>query len=87
MISATVGKVMEQYGTEEMSETSKFCLLFNRFFDCCNVRSLTEGHQKRNPDLMPYESPDDPRLQVFIFTKKSLIIYFSNTFYSPLIVT
>ena len=39
-------------------------LIFDRFFDCLNVRSLDEWRQKRKPDLKPYYSPNDERLKV-----------------------
>ena len=58
---------MAAYGTPEMQETARFLLLTNRFFDCLNVRSLNEGQQKNNPDLMPYVSPDDPRITVRLY--------------------
>ncbi len=34
----------------------------NKFFDCLNVRSLTEHISQRNPDKAPYCNADDPRL-------------------------
>lgn len=47
-------------------ETAKFCRVFDRFFDCMNTRSLSEGRQKRKPDLEPYRSHKDSRLAVSI---------------------
>jgi hypothetical protein len=55
---------METYGGSECGETAKFICLVDRFFDCLNVRSLTEGFKKKKPDLMPYTSADDSRFQV-----------------------
>jgi hypothetical protein len=46
--------------------TAMFCQIINDFFDCSNVRSLTEYERKRNDRIKPYESPDDQRL-VWIF--------------------
>jgi membrane-bound lytic murein transglycosylase MltF len=36
--------------------------MINDFFDCTNVRSLTEHIRKRNPLIKPYTSADDERL-------------------------
>ena len=41
-----------------------FVKTFDRFIDCLNVRSMSESIRSRKPDLRPYRSPDDPRLQV-----------------------
>ena len=48
-------------------ETSKFCRMFDRFFDCMNTRRLSEGREKRKPDLNPYRSDKDPRLTVNVY--------------------
>ena len=48
-------------------ETSKFCRMFDRFFDCMNTRRLSEGREKRKPDLNPYQSDKDPRLTVNVY--------------------
>lgn len=45
-------------------ETQKFVLMFDKFFDCMNVRSLKEWAFKRKDNLKPYCSPTDDRLQV-----------------------
>ena len=37
---------------------------FNKLFDHLNVRSLQECVLKRKPDMRPFRSPDDPRLDV-----------------------
>ncbi len=56
--------VMENYYAPEMSETARFFLLCDRFFDCLNVRSLREDVFRRKPDLAPYKRVDDPRFEV-----------------------
>ena len=55
---------MEAYGGDDKSETAKFILLMDRFFDCLNVRALDEGDMKRKPDLAPFRSLNDPRFRV-----------------------
>ena len=53
---------------EEYVETSRFCLIFDKFFDCLNTRRAGEGREKRKPDLEPYRSVSDIRLTVSIIT-------------------
>ena len=55
---------LEYLGDDDMVETIIFIKMFDRFFDCLNVRCLSEGVQKRKPDLQPYTDPCDSRLKV-----------------------
>lgn len=64
VLSASVAHAMELMGDPEMTETVKFVRMFNRFFDCLNVTSVSEGRRQRKPDLNPYRTPDDKRLTV-----------------------
>ena len=64
VLSSTVANAFSYYSLEETEETEKFVRHFDKFFDCLNVRSLSECVHSRKPDLRPYRSPDDPRLQV-----------------------
>ncbi len=52
------------FSDESTTETENFVRMFDRFFDCLNVRSLSEWKSKLKPDLQPYTSPDDSRLKV-----------------------
>lgn len=47
-----------------LAETQKFVTYFNKFFDCMNVRCLKECIHKRKPDVRPYNSTSDNRLEV-----------------------
>lgn len=38
--------------------------MFDRFFDCLNVRSYSEGIRHLKPDLLPFRTPKDTRLEV-----------------------
>ncbi len=38
--------------------------MFDRFFDCLNVRSPSEWYTHKKPDRKPYCKVDDPRLDV-----------------------
>ena len=49
---------------DEFAETSRFCLMFDKFFDCLNTRRAGEGKEKRKPDLEPYWSVNDVRFTV-----------------------
>ena len=61
MLSKSVMIVLQESGNEEVLETARFCGMMNDFFDCTNVRSLTESVRKKNQFIKPYESPDDER--------------------------
>jgi hypothetical protein len=62
ILSGTVANALEEYYGEEVSETVQFIRIFNKFFDCLNVRNILEGRNKRNPHLDPYRNVDDPRI-------------------------
>ncbi len=61
VLSETVSKVMQHYGGDDAAETAKFCIFMDRFFDCTNVRSMTEGWRSLKPFRMPYTSVNDER--------------------------
>ena len=61
VLSCTVANILLKFGPPEASETAKFCLLMDSFFDCTNVRNTSEWEQKRKPFLKPYESVTDER--------------------------
>lgn len=53
-------------GSSDYDQTAKFCSAFDRFFDCLNTRSASEGKKSRKPDLDPYRSVDDKRFDVCV---------------------
>ena len=61
VLSASVSKVMKEFGTDESKGTATFCEMMDNFFDCMNVRSYKEADYKRKPFLKPYSSQSDPR--------------------------
>lgn len=63
-MSETVGKALEQVGGVEASETAKFVLLVDNFFDCLNVSSISESHKHLKSFRQPYLSCTDFRLKV-----------------------
>lgn len=46
------------------TETEKFCRMFDKFFDIFNTRAIEEADRKRKPDLKPFYSSTDERLEV-----------------------
>ena len=61
-----MANALSYFGDPETQETEVFLRYFDRFFDCLNVRSISEAGQKRKDDLKPYISTDDERLTVGI---------------------
>lgn len=64
VLSETIANALEYYETSVSSETQKFVRIMDKFFDCLNVRNLTEYIRKRKPNLKPYTDASDPRLKV-----------------------
>lgn len=64
ILSSSVANALAYFGDTDTKETEYFVHQFDRFFDCLNIRSLTEWYEKKKPDLKPFTSPDDSRLQV-----------------------
>lgn len=63
VLSKSVADAFQYYGNLETAETERFIRLVDRFFDCLNVRSVSEWVTKLKPDRKPYYSPDDKRIK------------------------
>ena len=74
VLSNSVSKALQLTGGTEALETARFVDMFNNFFDCMNVSSLSAGKLKRCPFKSPYRSARDFRLKVYR-TKITIIIY------------
>jgi hypothetical protein len=61
VLSRSVAIALEESGNSDVLGTAQFCRMMNDFFDCTNVRSLTEHVKKRNEFIKPYTSADDDR--------------------------
>ena len=61
VLSTSVAIALEENGDDDVLATANFCKMMNDFFDCTNVRSMTEHVSKRNQFIKPYTSPDDER--------------------------
>ena len=62
VLSKSVAIALRESGKEDVIGIAQFCEMMNGFFDCTNVRSLTEHVRKKNSFIRPYESPEDERL-------------------------
>ena len=62
----SVADALSYYGDPITKETEHFIRMFDDFFDCLNVRSLNEWQHKIKPNLKPYRSPNDSRLEVCV---------------------
>ncbi|KAL5483877.1 hypothetical protein EMCRGX_G020295 [Ephydatia muelleri] len=49
----------EFYNINGASETKRFADMFDRFFDCLNVKNLGEYKKKKKPNLSPYYDPNE----------------------------
>ncbi|XP_022781299.1 uncharacterized protein LOC111322462 [Stylophora pistillata] len=63
VLSASVSAVLKSFGPPESHGTAKLCEMVDKFFDCLNVRSLSEHQRKRKPFLALYSRRDDERFQ------------------------
>lgn len=61
VLSASVASVLQSFGQPESHGTAKLCKMVDKFFDCLNVRSLSEHQRKRKPFVAPYSRLDDER--------------------------
>ena len=66
ILSTTVANAMSYLNQEDTMETEKFIRYMDKFFDCLNVRSLSEGTNKLKPNLFPYRKATDDRLMVSV---------------------
>ena len=75
VLSDSVANAMADLYGPETEETVKFIKMFNKFFDCLNVRSPWEGRNSRNQNLEPYSDTNDNRLD---FLTGELIDYLKS---------
>ena len=64
VLSGSVSKALKLELGPRADDTAKFADMFNKFFDCVNVSSLSAGKLARNPFKSPYRSATDFRLNV-----------------------
>ena len=64
-------------------EAIHFTVLMDRFFDCLNVKSPTEGKHGRKETRMPYQTPSDWRFKVSIFISSIIRANSLSSFSKP----
>ena len=62
VLSKSVAIALRETGKEDVTGTAVFCEMLNGFYDCANVRSLTDHVRKKNAFIKPNESGEDERL-------------------------
>ena len=75
ILSSSVGNIFKEFGPSEASETEKFCILIDTFFDCLNVRNKELYKIKKKPNLKPYSHVNDER---FSWLKNEFLRYFQE---------
>ena len=61
VLSESVYHALYNFGPPEAAATAKFCHMFDKFFDCLNVKNTDEATTKLKPFLKEYRPPDDER--------------------------
>ena len=79
VLSESVYHALHNFGPPEAAATAKFFLMFDKFFDCLNVKNTDEATTKLKPFLKEYRSPDDER---FTWLTDTFLKYFSDWQYS-----
>ena len=57
-----MASVSKEFGPPDAVGTAKFCEMMDKFFDCFNVRSSSQGTKTGKAFLLPYEDVNDKRL-------------------------
>ena len=65
-MSETVSKLLDEY-VDGAGETARFIGYVDKFFDCLNVKHLSDADRTRKPFRKPYTSENDERFQVKLF--------------------
>ena len=75
VLSESMSVALLNFGPPDAKGTADYCLMFDKFFDCMNVRNSVEHKHKRKPFLAPYTSVDDER---FSWLLDEFLPYFSK---------
>ena len=62
VLSESVHGILKNFYPEECHGTAEYCLMFDQFFDCVNVKNDIEHRDKQKPNLKPYREVSDGRL-------------------------
>ena len=74
VLSSTMANALTEFGPTETAEM-KESQMMDKFFDCFNVRSITEGKRKRKDFMLPYQDIND---QQFQWLENDLFNYFQD---------
>ena len=75
VLSSSVSIALNSFGPHDAAGTALYCEMFDKFFDCLNVRNFTEHITKQKPFLKPYSSINDER---FDWLLDMFLPYFTN---------
>ena len=75
VLSLSVGNILKEYGPEEASATSQYCLLIDKFFDITNIRSIHESKYSLKSYRAPFKHVNDER---FTWLKDEFLVYFEQ---------
>ena len=56
VLSSSVSIALKSFGPQEAAGTALYCEMFDKFFDCLNLRNCTEHITKQKPFFKPYSS-------------------------------
>ena len=74
-LSSSVSIALKSFGPQEAAGTALYGEMFDKCFDCLNVRNCTEHITKQKPFLKPYSSINDER---FDWLLHMFLPYFAN---------
>lgn len=75
VLSTSVSVALKEWGPAEAAGTAEYCEMFDKFFDCFNVRNSKEYITKQKPFLKPYSSVHDERFQ---WLSDTFLPFFTN---------
>ena len=75
VLSSSVSIALKSFDPQEAAGTALYFEIFDKFFDCLNVRNCTEHITKQKPFLKPYSSIYDER---FDWLLHMFLPYFTN---------
>ena len=67
-LSESVFQALQSFGPPEAIGTAIYCRMFDKFFDCMDVRNSGKAVTKAKPFLKPYKNVDDERFTWLIDT-------------------
>ena len=66
ILRSTMASVLTHHGGNELSGITKYYDMTDQYFDCMNVRSVSEHSRKDNDKVVPYIDIDDERFTGYL---------------------